>query len=303
MKPWISISLLGIATFSWVSCRKEVEPSFLGSGVVESATNLLSSPQTGTLLWIKVHEGQQIAQGDTLALVDTMLLHWQKMELEAGDIEIAALARSRDQEIKAIRSESEGLRKELLRIENLKNVGSATEQQWDKTKTQLKALGDREKAAIEGQGSLTGRKSGIWARHQGLSEQMRRCWVISPYAGTVATLYRQSGEISLPNQPILELRKTDTVNVDFFLEQPYLASVALGKAVHIRLDGPESPTSLKGFISFIADEAEFAPKNIQTRESRNESVFRIRVKAENESGLLKQGLPVEIHAIEGVSRS
>lgn len=51
---------------------------------------------------------------------------------------------------------------------------------------------------------------------------------------------------------------------------------------------------IPGVITWISDEAEFSPKNIQTRESRNELVFRVRVTLENRGGLLKQGLPVEI---------
>jgi HlyD family secretion protein len=47
-------------------------------------------------------------------------------------------------------------------------------------------------------------------------------------------------------------------------------------------------------VSWIGSEAEFSPRNIQTRESRNELVFRVRALAANKDGLLKRGLPVEV---------
>jgi HlyD family secretion protein len=47
-------------------------------------------------------------------------------------------------------------------------------------------------------------------------------------------------------------------------------------------------------IRFISSEAEFTPKNIQTRESRAELIFRVRAQAASGDGLLKRGMPVEI---------
>ena len=51
---------------------------------------------------------------------------------------------------------------------------------------------------------------------------------------------------------------------------------------------------LPATISWTGDAAEFSPKNIQTRESRNELVFRVRALAANKEGMLKRGLPVEV---------
>ena len=49
-----------------------------------------------------------------------------------------------------------------------------------------------------------------------------------------------------------------------------------------------------GFTVPFGNEAEFSPKNIQTRESRNELVFKIRASIPNQDGMLKRGLPVEV---------
>jgi HlyD family secretion protein len=80
-----------------------------------------------------------------------------------------------------------------------------------------------------------------------------------------------------------------------------LASLSPGGLVRIRIDEAIADSRTKGhqefipgIIIWISEEAEFSPKNIQTRESRNELVFKIRASVPNREGLLKAGLPVEV---------
>ena len=69
------------------------------------------------------------------------------------------------------------------------------------------------------------------------------------------------------------------------------------QAARIRVDvGTDASDAVfvPAVVSWISDEAEFSPKNVQTRESRNELVFRVRVRAPNPDRMLKRGLPVEV---------
>ena len=58
--------------------------------------------------------------------------------------------------------------------------------------------------------------------------------------------------------------------------------------------GDSNAVFIPGTLTWISEQAEFSPKNIQTRESRNELVFRMRCTIANTDGTLKRGLPVEI---------
>jgi HlyD family secretion protein len=105
--------------------------------------------------------------------------------------------------------------------------------------------------------------------------------------------------VVLPGNPVYELGNYDTMQVDFYVPQTILGGFKLGQAVRIRIDD-QSPSSkqkqtfVPAQITWISSDAEFSPKNIQTRESRNELVFKIRALAANKDGLLKRGLPVEV---------
>jgi HlyD family secretion protein len=91
----------------------------------------------------------------------------------------------------------------------------------------------------------------------------------------------------------------DTLYADFFIPQALLASIKYGQTVRIRVDfdvphvkGKER--LLPATVTWIGSEAEFSPKNIQTRQSRNELVFRVRATIPNVNGMLKRGCPVEV---------
>ena len=77
-----------------------------------------------------------------------------------------------------------------------------------------------------------------------------------------------------------------------FVTELEIGRIKLGDAVEIRIDAfPEQP--FPGKITYISPEAEFTPKNVQTKEDRVKLVFGVKVEIENKDGLLKPGLPAD----------
>jgi HlyD family secretion protein len=114
----------------------------------------------------------------------------------------------------------------------------------------------------------------------------------------VLTLFRDRGEVVGAGTPIADIGKFDTMYADFFVPQPILSTLSYGRKLRVRVDwdssGSDAGKFLPATVSRIGEEAEFTPKNIQTRQSRNELVFRIRCTVPSTSGVLKRGLPIEI---------
>ena len=97
----------------------------------------------------------------------------------------------------------------------------------------------------------------------------------------------------------MEIGDFDTLYADFFVPQVELATLKYGQQVRLRVDFEEKGVRgrerfMPATITWIGSEAEFSPKNIQTRQSRNELVFRVRATIANTGGVLKRGLPVEV---------
>ena len=75
-----------------------------------------------------------------------------------------------------------------------------------------------------------------------------------------------------------------------YVAEPDLSRIRIGQAVRVITDSGQERS---GRISFIASQAEFTPKNVQTHDERVKLVFRVKVQLDNADGLFKPGMPAE----------
>ena len=75
-----------------------------------------------------------------------------------------------------------------------------------------------------------------------------------------------------------------------YVAEPDLGKIKLGAAAQVVTDGGETR---QGKVTFIASNAEFTPKNVQTRDERVKLVYRVKVGMDNADGLFKPGMPAE----------
>jgi HlyD family secretion protein len=284
-----------------IACSGRTDPAFIGSAVVEAQTYQVSALLQGKLVGLYKQEGQDVAAGELVAVIDSIPLSLQLQEAQAGLAELASGMRSRENEIKAAQAEIRGLEKDFARIGPLVKEGSLPPQQEDKLASALDAARLKLAAGKDMLQSLGGKQQGIQARMAQIQEQLHRCYLRAPAAGRILTRYKNPEEVTAPGQPVYEIGQEDTLRVDFFVPETWLSGIQYGQAVRLRLDSPggdKNAVFLPATISWIGHEAEFSPKNIQTRESRNELVFRVRALAANKDGKLKRGLPVEVWKAE-----
>jgi HlyD family secretion protein len=288
---------MGLAA-ALVACAPKTDPAFLGSSILEAQTFQVAATVQGRLSGVYAREGSQVAEGDLLAVVDTVPLGLQLKEAEAGLLELAAGLRAREHEIKAAQAEVRSLENDYSRIAPLVKEGALPLQQGDRLAASLDAARLKLAAARDMLASLRAKRDGLSARVEWIQEQIRRCYLRSPARGLVLTRYRNAEEVVGAGQPVFEIGRDDTLHADFFVPQVDLAGIRHGQTVRLRLDGPGDPGFLPATVTWIGQEAEFSPRNIQTRESRNELFFRVRAQAANRDGLLKRGLPVEVWKAE-----
>jgi HlyD family secretion protein len=275
-------------------CAGRTDPDFIGSAVVEAQTYQIAATVQGKIAALYKQEGQDVAVGELMAILDTVPLVLQMQELTAGTVELAAGVRAKENEIKAGKAEIGGLEKDYKRVSPLVKEGSLPPQQEDKLSSGLDAARLKLSAAKDMMESLQGKQAGLAAKAAQIREQIRRCYLVSPAAGRVLTRYKNLEEVAGPGQPLFQVGRDDTLQVDFFVPQTDLAAIKYGQPVRLRLDVGKDAAFVPATVSWIGQEAEFSPRNIQTRESRNELVFRVRALAANKDGMLKRGLPVEV---------
>jgi HlyD family secretion protein len=304
MKPQ-KFSRIGFVLFvlliigTQLNCSATRSKDFIGSAVVEAQTYQIATTAQGTIVALYKDEGQQVAKGELVAVIDTVPFVLKLNELFASLAELTSSISAKKVEVSSQESDVKGVEREYKRIATLVSQGSAPSQQKDNLETQVASSSLRVQANRGVLSGLQAKINTINAQKAQLMDQLSRCYVRAPVSGAVLTKYKNLGEVALPGNSIFEIGKYDTMQIDFYVTQPMLPSFKLGQIVRIRLDS-EAPgrkdkqVFLPAQVTWISSDAEFSPKNIQTRESRNELVFKIRSMAANTDGQLKRGLPVEV---------
>ncbi len=119
------------------------------------------------------------------------------------------------------------------------------------------------------------------------------CTVRSPIDGTILTKFHEGGDYVYTGTKLMAMGDLTDVWAYVYVDQPYLASISIGQDVTGLL--PElKDRPIAGRIIHIKDEAEFTPKNVQTRKERTRLVYGVKIRFDNGEKLLKPGMPIEV---------
>ena len=145
------------------------------------------------------------------------------------------------------------------------------------------------------QEDLAARRADVERTRAGVSiidSQLDDTTILAPVDGVVLVKSADPGEVLAAGTPVLTIGEIDKPWLRGYVPQSKLGRIQLGMAVSVRSDSYPGK-SYQGKISFIASEAEFTPKQIQTNEERVRLVYRIKVDIVNSQRELKLNMPVD----------
>ncbi len=120
----------------------------------------------------------------------------------------------------------------------------------------------------------------------------------SPISGIVLSENVEPGEYVSPGTPIVTVGDLENVWLRAYINETDLGRVKVGQKVRLTTD-TYPDREYPGRVSFIASEAEFTPKNVQTEEERVKLVYRIKVDVPNPNTELKPGMPADAEILTG----
>jgi HlyD family secretion protein len=126
-----------------------------------------------------------------------------------------------------------------------------------------------------------------------INDQIQKSKIINPLNGTVLTKYAEPNEITAFGKPLYKIADLNTMQLRVYVSETQLAAIKIGQEVTIKIDAEDTMKSYKGVLSWIASEAEFTPKIIQTKEERVALVYAVKIDVTND-GSLKIGMPAEL---------
>ena len=116
--------------------------------------------------------------------------------------------------------------------------------------------------------------------------------IASPVSGTVTIQEIRTGEVAQPGAPLLTVADLRRLKLVVYVPAGQLGQVGLNLSVEVSVDAYPGKV-FPGTVARIADQAEFTPKNVQTKEERVKTVFAVEISLENPEGLLKPGMPAD----------
>jgi len=127
-----------------------------------------------------------------------------------------------------------------------------------------------------------------------LDAALEHAEVRAPFSGTVTVRHREPGETVAAGMPVLTVLNPDDRWVRIYVREDEVGRLQIGGDAVISADAyPER--RYPGEVVFIADEAEFTPRNVQTTEERVKLVYRVKVRITHDASFdLKPGLPADV---------
>jgi multidrug resistance efflux pump len=125
-----------------------------------------------------------------------------------------------------------------------------------------------------------------------LQVQMDKMILTAPIEGVVTSRSAHAGEAVVAGATLLTLANLDEVELTIYIPEDELGQVHLGQEVEVQVDSFPGRV-FTGTVSYISQQAEFTPKNVQTEKERVNMVFAVKVRLPNPGHLLKPGMPAD----------
>ncbi|MDX9924575.1 MAG: efflux RND transporter periplasmic adaptor subunit [Ignavibacteriaceae bacterium] len=290
------------------------------SGTIEATESVISSQVSGKVLSINKDEGSNVSEGDTLLIIDHELYEIQLLQANAG----RDMAKAQyDLLVKGARSEDIKSSYEMLlqaeanyklaesdkeRMVNLFESNSITKRQLEETNTRYEVTKAQYNSAKENYSKIKNlaRPEEIAqakanyekadAASKLIEKNIRDCFVTSPIKGTVVKSYIEKGETVSMLSSLAKITDLSIVELVIYVPENVLGKIKTGQKAEITTDSYAGKV-YEGKVIFISPEAEFTPKNIQTKDERTKLVFAVKIEVPNPNNELKAGMPADAKVI------
>lgn len=332
MHKQIKLTIMCIGLTALLTGCSQKNSDLILTGSVEGEQLIVSSQLAGTVTQVLVNSGDVVKDGALLLQLDDreLALQMEKLEIARQIAELQykdlkngaskALIRqqiaARDQlkvQLAGSAKELSYLQKQLADAKALVSSGATATtktdellQQIERETTKYKGINEQVKAA---QAQLSQTLEGVVDEklQQSLLQinlkdkeieqaaiHLEQAKILSPKAGVVQTVNYEVGELVMPGQKLLSIIDESDLELKVYVTEKDLNRIALGQKVKL-LPAFDMTTPPEAVISYIASKAEFTPKNIESKESKQEMVFEVRIQITDPSHLIKPGMYIDVN--------
>jgi HlyD family secretion protein len=279
----VALAIIGFIGFRYWKAKKTALPDGIvsGNGRLEAKLVDVVAKEPLRVKEILVDEGALVKPGQVLATLHTVTLD---AELAAANAAISAaeerLAVANASIVKQ-RSEIELAEVEVHRSERLVAEGAGSQRELDVRRTKLEttkaSLGEAE-AVLQ-----TAKQQVEVARANALTVQTRidDATLFSPVTGRVLYRLAEPGEVLNAGGKALTLVNLEDLYMEIFLPSEPAARVKIGAEGRMTVDY-DPKRAVAGYVSFVSPEAQFTPKQVETKSEREKLMFRVKIQLPKE---------------------
>jgi HlyD family secretion protein len=313
----ISLILLSFISFLIIGCSNDNSKNSIdATGTIESVNVVLSSKTNGEIKELRKDEGDKVRQGDTIMIIDTESLRLQLKQQESGaEMSRAQLdllrngARKEDisvaeSSLKQAQVNYDQAKSDLERLRKLYETQTITKKQYDDAVSHFDLMNDQLSSARENYTKMKNyaRPEDIKQAEAKLNQSLATSdlikksindsYIISPLNGVIVKKYFEVGESVSPMSSLVKISDLTNVELFIYVTEIELGKIKLGQKAEVTVDAFKDK-KFEGKVTYISPEAEFTPKNIQTKDERTKLVFAIKIELPNPDFALKSGMPAD----------
>ena len=312
------IALIALVTFLILGFRNGSVDRLIASGTVEATEARLGFQTVGRVESIRVQEGDPVTTGQALATLDMGQMQAQRdqaqaqadaagarlQELEAGS-RTADIARARAG-VTAAEKRRDDTERDLKRARMLRTEGAVSQEALDKSTAAYDIAAAKLEQAVqqlamieEGprQETIAAQRAQVAqaeAAVRAIDATLDQMTIRAPFDGIVSVRHRQPGETVPMGSPVLTVINRSDRWVRIYIPENRIGEVGIGQSAEITFD-TYTDKIYQGEVVFIASEAEFTPKSVQTTEERVKLVYAAKVRIINDpDNDLKPGVPADV---------
>ncbi len=280
-----------------LSCSRN-KHDYDATGTFEATEVTVSAEQSGKIIYFDLTEGDELELGEQVGLIDTAQLYLQAVQLGATMMSYANQRPDIEKQIAATKQEIEKAEMEQRRYEALVRENAANQKQLDDAVSQLivlrRQLAAEESSLDNNTNSLNSQISAADAERMRVLDQLQKCHITAPLAGTVLDKYAEAGEYAIPGTPLFKMADIEHIYLRAYVTTAQLQEVALGQHVTVMADyGDNNRVEYDGTVTWISSRSEFTPKTILTDDERADLVYAVKILVEND-GKIKIGMYGEV---------
>jgi membrane fusion protein YbhG len=292
MKNYKYILGLAIVAVNLFSCNSDNGKAD-GYGNFEVTEITISAENNGKLMQFNLDEGDVLQKEQFIGYIDTISLALKREQLQVSKAVISSKSKGVLSQISVLNSKLKTANTNKIRAENLIKDNAGTQKQLDDVSGEIDVIRNQIRSVEIQNAPVVNELKSIDVQLKQIDDQIEKSKIINPTKGTVLTKYAEPNEITAFGKPLYKIADLTTMQLRVYISETQLANIKIGQEVTVKIDNADFMKSYNGKISWIASEAEFTPKIIQTKEERVALVYAVKVDVQND-GSLKIGMPAEL---------